>query len=316
MHNSYAIILHPVASCSVPFSGRDEYYWFSGSSERGVNEKCLKDSARAPPFEEDCHVTTQRTLEETPKKGNRRSQTLAHTQRSRGQWEKTEMLILFWSYKLAWTAIHKLLKQTKKTLQRPNCSKLFTTMDIKWVSAEAPVFIKMSDFSLRMRVRFSTNSGEFWRYSSLSSRKRILHSGKCLVLEETRTATRSRRIRIFRSPLWPFRVARRRCSRSAKFTSSSWTGFLFIGKTHSAGRTLFATTFHSTTASSRSLGDRTSRVKAASGLSIPAAVRCLKTGASWGAARDSKWWSPPSTCKNPQTRRITSSNKRSSEWPL
>ncbi len=24
VHNSYAIILHPVASCSVPFSGRDE----------------------------------------------------------------------------------------------------------------------------------------------------------------------------------------------------------------------------------------------------------------------------------------------------
>ncbi len=86
------------------------------------------------------------------------------------------MLILFWSYKLAWTTIHKLLKQTKKTHCRGLiCSKLFTRMDIKWVSAEAPVFIKMSDFSLRMRVRFSTNSGEFWRYSSLSSRKRIAY---------------------------------------------------------------------------------------------------------------------------------------------
>lgn len=45
--------------------------------------KCLEDSARAPPIEEDCHVTTQRTLEETPKKGE---QTLTdfstHTEKS------------------------------------------------------------------------------------------------------------------------------------------------------------------------------------------------------------------------------------------
>lgn len=41
----------------------------SGSRERGVNENCLEDSARAPPFEEDCHVTTQRAPEETEKGG-------------------------------------------------------------------------------------------------------------------------------------------------------------------------------------------------------------------------------------------------------
>lgn len=90
------IISHPVASCSALFSSRDEYYWFSESRERGVNENCLEDSARAPPFEEDCHVTTQRALEETQKKGDRRSQTLAHTQRSPGETvrEDFEILIL------------------------------------------------------------------------------------------------------------------------------------------------------------------------------------------------------------------------------
>lgn len=31
-------------------SGGDEFYWFSGSRERGVNENCLEDSARAPPL--------------------------------------------------------------------------------------------------------------------------------------------------------------------------------------------------------------------------------------------------------------------------